>query len=376
MGIVVGAGAGDDDAAKSGGGPASNAAAQPPLPLATAVGQVLMIAFDGTEPPAWVRRWLGRDQAAGVILFGGNAPDAATTKRVTGALQAAGRGGALVATDQEGGEIRSLAFAPPEAAQPDLDTAAAVRAASRGAIDGLKRTGVNVNLAPVADVTESGSALAGRGYPGDPGEVARSVQAALGVYRGSGVAATVKHYPGLGRAAENTDDAAVSIPTPRAELTGADLRPFAVAVRAGAPLVMASHASYPSFDRERIASQSPVLLEEVLRKQLGFRGVVVTDSIEAEAVGARSGVGAAAERSLAAGSDLILMTGSGAGARSIRACLPAPGAIRHSRRGCSARPVAWGRSSAGWGCGSRGEAGRSRRCARGRSRRAPRTAAG
>ena len=74
---------------------------------------------------------------------------------------------------------------------------------------------------------------------------------------------------------------------------------------------MALHALYPSFDRERIASQSPVLLEEVLRKRLGFRGVVVTDSIEAEAVGARSGVGVAAERSLAAGSDLILMTGSG-----------------------------------------------------------------
>ena len=74
VGIVVGAGAGDDDAAKSGGGPASNAAAQPPLPLATAVGQVLMIAFDGTEPPAWVRRWLGRDQAAGVTCSAATRP--------------------------------------------------------------------------------------------------------------------------------------------------------------------------------------------------------------------------------------------------------------------------------------------------------------
>ena len=309
-GIAVGSGSGGSGGGEAG-RPSRAAPPRAPMALEKAVGQLLIVAFDGAEPPAWVRRWLRRDQAAGAILFAGNMPDAATAARVTRALQEAGRRGALVATDQEGGEIRTLRFAPPAAGQSDLGTLAAARGGARQAAGALRRAGVNVNLAPVADVTESGSALSGRGYPGDPEEVARSVTAATGAYGRAGIAATVKHFPGLGRAAENTDDAAVSVSARRAELEASDLVPFAAAVRAGTPLVMAGHALYPAFDRHRIASQSPVLLQEVLRKQLGFRGVVVTDSIEAEAVGARSGVGAAAERSVAAGSDLVLMTGSG-----------------------------------------------------------------
>lgn len=310
VGIAVGA---DDDAGdgNEAAGRQSAAQARPPLPLETAVGQLLIVAFDGTEAPAWVRRWLRRDEAAGVILFGGNMPDAATARRVTGALQAAARKGALVATDQEGGEIRTLSFAPPQAGQSELATTAQARTGADQAAAALNAAGININLAPVADVTEEGSALAGRGYPGDPEEVAGLVTAALGAYRGAAVAATVKHFPGLGRAADNTDDAGVTITTARTALEAADLVPFAAAVRARAPLVMASHAAYPGFDADRIASQSPVLLEDVLRSELGFRGVVVTDSIEAEAVTARSGVAAAAERSVAAGSDLVLMTGSG-----------------------------------------------------------------
>lgn len=97
----------------------------------------------------------------------------------------------------------------------------------------------------------------------------------------------------------------------RAALERSDLRPFRAASRADVPLVMASHALYPAYDRDRIASQSAVLLERVLRRELGFRGVVVTDSIEAEAVIARSNVALAAERAVEAGIDLVLMTGSG-----------------------------------------------------------------
>lgn len=312
-GIVIGAGAGDDggDGGKGTRATAPQAVKEADLPLSKAVGQLLVVAFDGTEPPPWVRRWLRGDQAAGVILFAGNMPDAATAKRVTGVLQASGRKGALVATDQEGGEIRTLKFAPPEASQSDLATGGEVAAATRAAIGSLKAAGVNINLAPVADVIQPGAALTGRGYPGDAKHVARLVLAGLRVYRDSGVLPTVKHFPGLGRATENTDDAGVTISTTAGELLGADGRPFRAAVKAGVPLVMASHALFTSFDRNRIASQSPVLLQEVLREQMGFRGVVVTDSIEAQAVSARSGVAAAAERSVAAGSDLVLMTGSG-----------------------------------------------------------------
>ena len=124
--------------------------------------------------------------------------------------------------------------------------------------------------------------------------------------RSAGVAATAKHFPGLGRAQVNTDDASADVP---GELQ-ADLVPFREAIAADVPLVMLSHARYPALDPTHIASQSPQIVTDLLREELGFGGVVVTDSIEAQAVLDRSGVGRAAERSIRAGADLILMTGS------------------------------------------------------------------
>jgi beta-N-acetylhexosaminidase len=281
------------------------------LPLDVAVGQLLIVSFDGTTPPPWVRRWLRRGQAAGVILFGGNAPDAATTKRVTVTLQRAAHGGALVSTDQEGGPVKSLEFASPDLGQGSLGTPDAVMASVRATVQGLHAVGVNVNLAPVADVIRPGTALAGRGYPGGSAQVASLVGYAVQEYRGSKVAATVKHFPGLGRAVDNTDDKGVTVPAPRGQLDTDDLTPFDVAVGARVPLVMASHALYPALDPDHIASQSPAILENLLRRKMRFRGVVVTDSLEAQAVLERSNIAQAAERSVAAGVDLVLMTGSG-----------------------------------------------------------------
>jgi beta-N-acetylhexosaminidase len=275
------------------------------------VGQLLVASFDGTAAPEYMHRILRRGEAAGVIVFGKNAPDAAAVRALTGSLQRSARGGAIVSTDQEGGAIRSLAFAPPESSQASLSTPAAARESATAAASALREAGVNVNLAPVADVMGGGSALAGRSYPGNPAAVGRLVAASVRAHSQRRVAATAKHFPGLGRADQNTDDAPVTIGAPRAEMERSDLPPFRAASRAGVPLVMTSHALYPAFDRGRIASQSPVLIQQVLRRQLGFEGVVVTDSIEADAVLARSDVATAAERAVAAGTDLVLMTGSG-----------------------------------------------------------------
>ncbi|HYP47644.1 MAG TPA: glycoside hydrolase family 3 N-terminal domain-containing protein, partial [Thermoleophilaceae bacterium] len=155
------------------------------------------------------------------------------------------------------------------------------------------------------------SALAGRAFSGGPDSVAEHVAASLRGLRAGRVGATAKHFPGLGAANANTDDAPVTIDATRAELDARELPPFRAAVRERVPLVMAGHALYPALDNRRIASQSPAVLERLLRRELGFRGVVVTDSIEADAVLSRSGVAPAAERSVAAGADLVLLTGSG-----------------------------------------------------------------
>jgi beta-N-acetylhexosaminidase len=168
----------------------------------------------------------------------------------------------------------------------------------------LRAAGVNVNLAPLADLTD-GPAVRSRTFRGTPGQVGAKVRAAVRGYARGRVAATAKHFPGLGAARVNTDQAPATVPFVRTALT-----PFRAAVAADVPLVMTSHASYPALDGRRIASQSRAITTDLLRKRLRFRGVAITDSIEARAVLSRSGIGTAAERSIAAGADIVLMTGS------------------------------------------------------------------
>lgn len=313
-GMVVGARGGDSPGAgEPVSAPRSAATAVERLSLAEQVGQLLIMSFDGTEAPDYIRRRLRAGEGAGVILFGRNVTDAAGLRRLTRTLQRAAGGDALISIDQEGGAIRNVPFVGPQSGQALLSTPAAAAAGAREAARGLAGVGINVNLAPVADVTPpaGGGALAGRMFPGSAGDVSELVTASLRAHARAGVAATVKHYPGLGRATVNTDDGSATIDAGRDEIEQSDLAPFRAAVAAEAPLVMAGHALYPAFDDGRIASQSPVLLGDVLRDRLGYRGAIVTDSIEAQAVLDRSDVATAAVRSIAAGADLILMTGSG-----------------------------------------------------------------
>jgi len=121
----------------------------------------------------------------------------------------------------------------------------------------------------------------------------------------------VKHFPGLGGATVNTDSGEVTITRTRAQLDATDLPPFEAAIRVGVPLVMLGHARYPALDRARIASQSRKIVVGLLRERLGFRGVVVTDSMEARASLATGSITRVSERAVRAGADLILLTGRG-----------------------------------------------------------------
>jgi beta-N-acetylhexosaminidase len=153
--------------------------------------------------------------------------------------------------------------------------------------------------------------MQGRAFPGGASDVAALTKAAVSGYDGTKVAPTLKHFPGLGAAGTNTDDGPVTISSPAAAITTRDLPPFAAGIKAGAPLVMASHALYTGLDRRNIASQSKPILTTLLRRKLGFKGVVITDSMEADAVLKRSSIQIAALRSISAGADLLLLTGAG-----------------------------------------------------------------
>lgn len=282
------------------------------LTLEQQVGQLLVLSFSGARAPDYVIDVLREGRAAGVVLFQSNAGSRRQVRSLTRRLQRAARGRALVATDQEGGPIRILSFADPVEGQAAQGTLGKAAAAARDGARDLARAGVNVNLAPVADVgVPGGSAVGPRVYPGESGEVAALVRASIREHGRGGVAATAKHFPGFGSAQGNTDDEPVTIDAPREQILGRDVEPFRAAIAAGTPLVMASHALYPALDHRRIASQSRTVLGDLLRRRLGFRGVVVTDSIEADAVLARSSVETAAVRSVAAGADIVLMTGPG-----------------------------------------------------------------
>ena len=313
LGIAVGSGDGGGDEGASAAAPTVQqreleAAREQVdrLPLRRQVGQVTISSMPGTTVPEFLRRRLRARETAGVILFGSNGGDAAQWRRLTRSIQQAGHGRALIMVDQEGGDIRTVEHVGPADGQPFQGSPAEVGRTARSTGRGLRAAGVNVNLAPVADVATPGSVMATRAYAGAERGVATRTRAAIRGMRAARVAATAKHFPGLGRATVNTDDGPATVD---ATVTR-DLEPFRAAVAESVPLVMLSHASYPKLDDSRIASQSKPIVTGLLRRRLGYDGVIVTDSLEANAVLARSGVAKAAERSIRAGADLILMTGS------------------------------------------------------------------
>jgi beta-N-acetylhexosaminidase len=281
-------------------------------PLRVQVGQLMAAGFPGTSAPAWMRSRLAKRELGGVILFGYNVASRTQVRSLDAQIQRAARGDAFIALDQEGGQVRRLPWASPLRDGSQQSTTHVAYRSGRAAARDLAAVGANVNLAPVADVAlGAGSEMRRRAFPGNASNVSRLVAAALRGYRGSGVAPTVKHFPGFGAARANTDDAVVRIDRTQTQMRQTELKPFAAAIEANVPIVMVAHALYPAYDGSRIASQSPAILQTLLRDELGFKGVVVTDSMEARAVLARSSVQEAAERSIRAGADIVLLSGSG-----------------------------------------------------------------
>ncbi|MDX6522099.1 MAG: beta-N-acetylhexosaminidase [Gaiellales bacterium] len=287
--------------------------------LAQLVGQRMLISFQGTSPDAALLSRIRAGQVGGVILFGSNITGATQLANLTAKLQAAARAGGrpplLVATDQEGGLVRRLSWAPPNYSAQQLGTYSASNVQTVGHNTGvaLRAAGVNLDLAPVADVprTPSNFILAQhRAFATNRYTVANDAAAfALGLEAG-GVQATYKHFPGLGRAgATSTDDALVKI-TANASQISYDLLPYRVALtRTVRPVVMLSTAVYPAYSI-KAAAWSPRIAVTLLRTEIGFHGVTVTDSLTSAAAVRGTTPMVLAVRSATVGVDLLLVTGS------------------------------------------------------------------
>jgi len=291
-------------------------------------GQRVVATFRDTgTPSAALLRLVRRGELAGVVLFSREAPDIASARRLADRLQALARRSPipvplLVMVDQEGGDgrttgARRLRDAPPRrsAAQQARAGTAVTRASGRETGRALRRAGVNVNLAPVADVGRAGAALTreGRTYGSRGLRTGRLAGAFVAGQRPTGVASTLKHFPGFGAARVNTDAAAARIGLSAATLRRVDEAAFAPGLRAGAQLVMLSNAIYPALDDVPAPLSRRIAVGE-LRGRLGFGGVAITDDLEAAGL-RRYGLPAnLALRSVTAGVDLVLLARRGGSA--------------------------------------------------------------
>ena len=282
-----------------------------PLPLKKLAGQTVIGKVGGAGPDERLLRRVRKGRLGGVIFT--NPKNEARLQADAETLQAAAEKGdnppLLVMIDQEGGPVTRLP-GPPELSPNALGQSGdADQAKEQGALTGsyLSELGVNVDLAPVLDValTRTDKSIASRTFGEDPERVAE-----LGVAFGEGLqdggaSATAKHFPGLGPATTSTDDGPVTIAASEPELEAA-LLPFREAADAGLDLFMVSTASYPGYGGDKPAVLSKEVVQGLLRDELGFDGLVITDDLETDAIESDRSSERVAVGALAAGNDLVL----------------------------------------------------------------------
>lgn len=285
-------------------------------------GQALLLSFPGTTPGADVRAALERTRAAGVILFSANIAGPAQLRELCGTLQewaaAAGLPALLIGIDQEGGTVSRLPepFVTPPSQLAQGAAGSPNDAYTCALLTGrqLRACGVNLNFAPSADVNSNPAnpVIGIRSYGPDPGVVGALVAAALRGYSEAGVIACVKHFPGHG---DTNVDSHLGLPVVEHDaerIARVELAPFAAAVGAGARAVMSAHVVFRALD-PRPATLAPPVLRGVLRKRLGFDGLIFTDALDMRAIADAYGPAEAAILARQAGADIVMPLGPLAG---------------------------------------------------------------
>ncbi|HEX7266092.1 MAG TPA: glycoside hydrolase family 3 N-terminal domain-containing protein [Streptosporangiaceae bacterium] len=296
--------------------------ALPNLTAAQQAGQRVIYSYNGLTPPATLLSWIRHGLVGGVIFFGGNISSRA---QIAGVIKQLDRANAstlnpmrafplLLMTDQEGGAVRRLPGQPSlsekqigQSAHP----ATAARTAGTGAGRNLAGVGMNVNLAPVLDVyRRAGNFIDqfGRSYSKNPNVVSSLGADFITAQQATGVAATAKHFPGLGAAtrSQNTDAGPVTLNVTLHNLRTIDEFPYRAAITAGVKLVMVSWAKYRALAPNTPAGLSSAIVNGELRQRLGYTGVTITDALEAGALRSFGSTRHRAILAVRAGMDLIL----------------------------------------------------------------------
>jgi beta-N-acetylhexosaminidase len=273
---------------------------------------VLIPPFPGRSAPRWLLQAL-ENGLAGVTLFGPNVAAPEQLSALTAALRAAAPE-PVIAIDEEGGDVTRLAHLtgspyPGNAALGAVDDASLTRAVYRALGADLATVGINVDLAPSVDVnTAAGNPVIGTRAFGDRTElVSRHAAAAVRGLQSAGVAACAKHFPGHGSTRDDTHHVLATVEGGLARVRERDLPPFVAAIAAGVAAVMPGHLRVAGLTGDLPATQSAAALDGLLRGELGFTGVIISDGLEMRAVSGQDGVPSAAVRAVAAGMDLLCL---------------------------------------------------------------------
>lgn len=292
------------------------------MPIETKVAGLFMVtpeAITGvskaTQAGEGTQEALNQYAVGGLIYFGQNILDKEQIATMLSSTTAKSSYPIFLAVDEEGGDVSRVANSKVEVTKVD-DMAAigaggdASKAAEAGTTIGsyLSEIGFNVDFAPVADVAGEGSALGNRSFGSDPQMVGEMVASAVGGIEGTGVSACLKHFPGLGSTSEDTHEGRVEITKSLDEMRASDFVPFSAGIEAGADFVMVSHATAPALDEENVPSSlSKKVITDILRGELGFEGVVITDALDMTAITEYYTPEEAAVMAIEAGADMLLM---------------------------------------------------------------------
>lgn len=272
-----------------------------------AAAACLFPGFAGVSAPEWVRRWVERG-LGGVVLFGQNIETTGQVRELTAALRAE-RDDLLVATDEEGGDVTRIearrgSSYPGNWALGIVDDAELTEAVAASIAADLAGVGINFDFAPVADVNSNpdNPVIGIRSFGGEPSLVARHVRAFVTGLQGGGIAGCAKHFPGHG---DTSQDSHLELPVVEGNV-GEALEPFRAAIAAGVRSIMTAHVLVPELAPEQ-ATLSHEILQVLLRDELGFGGVAITDALEMRAVADAVGVEEGAVLALVAGADALCL---------------------------------------------------------------------
>jgi beta-N-acetylhexosaminidase len=272
-----------------------------------AAAACLLPGFVGLSAPEWVRSWVERG-LGGVVLFGQNIDSTGQVRDLTASLRAE-RDDLLVATDEEGGDVTRLearrgSSYPGNWALGIVDDTELTQAVATSIAAELADVGINLDFAPVADVNSNpdNPVIGIRSFGGEPSLVARHVRAFVTGLQDGGVAGCAKHFPGHG---DTSQDSHLELPVVEGNV-GEALEPFRAAIAAGVRSIMTAHVLVPELAAEQ-ATLSREILQTLLRDELGFGGVAITDALEMRAVADTVGVQEGAVLALAAGADALCL---------------------------------------------------------------------